>query len=38
MNHPVEIGSDPVGNIIRLDNVLKAMSDKLTESKARLET
>ena len=38
MNHPVEIGSDPVGNIIRLDNVLKAMSDKLTEAKARLET
>lgn len=37
MNHPVEIGSDPVGNIIRLDNVLKAMPDKLTEAKARLE-
>lgn len=38
MNHPVEIGSDPVGNIIRLDNVLKTMPDKLAEAKDRLET
>lgn len=38
MNHPVEIGPDPVGNIIRLDNVLKTMPDKLAEAKDRLET
>ena len=38
MNHPVEIGHDPVGNIIRLDNVLKTMPDKLAEAKDRLET
>ena len=29
---------DPVGNIIRLDNVLKTMPDKLAEAKDRLET
>lgn len=33
-----EIGPDPVGNIIRLDNVLKTMPDKLAEAKDRLET
>lgn len=38
MNHPVEIDPDPVGNIIRLDNVLKTMPDKLAEAKDRLET
>lgn len=38
MNHPVEIGHDPVGNIIRLNNVLKTMPDKLAEAKDRLET
>ena len=38
MNHPVEIGPDPVGNIIRLVNVLKTMPDKLAEAKDRLET
>ena len=38
MNHPVEIGPDPVGNIIRLDNVLKTMPDRLAEAKDRLET
>lgn len=38
MNHPVEIGPDPVGNIIRLNNVLKTMPDKLAEAKDRLET
>lgn len=33
-----EIGPDPVENIIRLDNVLKTMPDKLAEAKDRLET
>lgn len=31
-------GPDPVGNIIRLNNVLKTMPDKLAEAKDRLET
>lgn len=37
LSHSVEPGSDPSGNITRLDNALEAMKDNLEKNKAALE-
>ena len=37
-SHPVEFGSDPAGNITRLNNALKAIPQRLEEEKNSLET
>ena len=36
MSHPVEVGSDPLGNITRINNVLEAMPAQLEEAQTKL--
>ena len=36
MSHPMEVGSDPLGNITRINNVLEAMSSQLEEAQMKL--
>ena len=36
MSHPMEVGSDPLGNIIRINNVLEAMPLQLEEAQMKL--
>ena len=36
MSHPMEVGSDPLGNITRINNVLKAMPSQLEEAQMKL--
>ncbi len=38
LSHNLEIGSDPLGNITRINNALEAMPRQLEESKTKLET
>ena len=36
MSHPMEVGSDPLGNITRINNVLEAMPVQLEEAQTKL--
>ena len=36
MSHPMEVGSDPLGNITRINNVLEAMPSQLEEAQTKL--
>ena len=36
MSHPMEVGSDPLGNITRINNVLEAMPSLLEEAQMKL--
>lgn len=36
MSHPMEVGSDPLGNITRINNVLEAMPTQLEEAQTKL--
>ncbi len=36
MSHPMEVGSDPIGNITRINNVLEAMPTQLEEAQTKL--
>lgn len=36
MSHPMEVGSDPRGNITRINNVLEAMPTQLEEAQTKL--
>ena len=36
MSHPMEVGSDPLGNITRINNVLEAMPSQLEEAQMKL--
>ena len=36
MSHPMEVGSDPLGNITRINNVLEAMPIQLEEAQTKL--
>ena len=36
MSHPMEVGSDPLGNITRINNVLEAMPAQLEEAQMKL--
>ena len=36
MSHPMEVGSDPLGNITRINNVLEAMPAQLEEAQTKL--
>ena len=36
-SHTIELGSDPVGNIARLDNALAAIAENLEQNKDKLE-
>lgn len=38
LSHNMEVGSDPVRNITRINNALEAMPRQLEESKTKLET
>lgn len=37
LSHTIELGSDPVGNIARLDNALAAIAENLEQHKGKLE-
>ncbi len=37
LSHTIELGSDPVGNIARLDNALAAIAENLEQNKDKLE-
>lgn len=37
LSHTIELGSDPVGNIARLDNSLAAIAENLEKNKSKLE-
>ena len=37
LSHTIELGSDPVGNIARLDNALAAIAENLEQNKSKLE-
>ena len=37
LSHPIELGSDPVGNMARLDHALNIMVENLEENRANLE-
>lgn len=37
LSHTIELGSDPVGNITRLDNALAAIAENLEQNKGKLE-
>lgn len=37
MSHRVELGKDARGNLVRIDNVLNSMPERLTSQKARME-
>ena len=37
LSHTIELGSDPVGNIARLENALAAIADHLEQSRGKLE-
>lgn len=37
LSHTIELGSDPVGNIARLDNALAAIAENLEQNKGKLE-
>lgn len=37
LSHTIELGSDPVGNIARLENALAAISDHLEQNRGKLE-
>lgn len=37
MSHKVELGKDPKGNLIRIDNVLNAISKRLEDTELRLD-
>lgn len=37
LSHTIELGSDPVGNMARLDNALNVMAENLEEHRANLE-
>ena len=36
MSHPMEVGADPLGNIIRINNALEAMPAQLEEVQTKL--
>ena len=36
MSHPMEVGTDPLGNITRINNALEAMSAQLEEAQTKL--
>ena len=36
MSHPMEVGTDPLGNITRINNVLEAMPSQLEEAQMKL--
>ena len=36
MSHPMEVGTDPLGNITRINNVLEAMPAQLEEAQTKL--
>lgn len=36
MSHPMEVGSDPLGNITRINNALEAMPAQLEEAQTKL--
>ena len=36
MSHPIEVGSDPLGNITRINNALEAMPAQLEEAQTKL--
>ena len=36
MSHPMEVGADPLGNIIRINNALEAMPAQLEEAQTKL--
>ena len=36
MSHPMEVGTDPLGNITRINNVLEAMPTQLEEAQTKL--
>jgi len=36
MSHPMEVGTDPFGNITRINNALEAMQAQLEETKTKL--
>jgi len=38
LTHRVDVGTDPRGNILRLDNALANLPQRLTDAEARLET
>ena len=38
MTHTINLGTDPVGNVTRIDNALEKIAANLSNSKARLET
>ena len=37
LSHTIELGSDPVGNIARLENALAAIADNLKQNRGKLE-
>ena len=37
LSHTIELGSDPVGNMARLDHALNIMVENLEENRANLE-
>ena len=37
LSHTIELGSDPVGNIARLENALAAIADNLEQNRGKLE-
>ena len=37
LSHTIELGSDPVGNIARLENALAAIADHLEQNRGKLE-
>ena len=37
LSHTIELGSDPVGNIARLENALAAIADNLKQTRGKLE-
>ena len=38
MSHPMEVGTDPLGNITRINNALEAMPAQLEETQTKLST
>ena len=38
LKYPVSLGSDPYGNIVRLDNALNAFADRITAAENELDT
>ena len=37
LSHTIELGSDPVGNIARLENALAAIAENLEQNRGKLE-